>query len=84
MKAEKNSVNHRLAIVRGQVEGVIRMVEDDAYCVDISNQILAIISGLKKVNQMILSAHLEHCLRHAQGEELDNKISEIENLLNRL
>ncbi len=41
MKADKSSVMRELKIARGQMDGIIRMIEDDRYCVDISNQLLA-------------------------------------------
>ena len=41
MKADKSSVMRKLNIARGQMDGIIRMIEDDRYCVDISNQLLA-------------------------------------------
>ena len=84
MKADKNQVKRRLNIIRGQVDGVLKMVEEDAYCIDVSNQLLAIASSLKSVNQLILSAHLEHCVKHAQGEELEQKLNEVQKLLERL
>ncbi|MFQ9891721.1 MAG: metal-sensing transcriptional repressor [Emergencia sp.] len=41
MRAKKNDVEHKLKIARGQLDGILRMVEDNRYCIDISNQLLA-------------------------------------------
>ncbi|MBQ9457471.1 MAG: metal-sensing transcriptional repressor [Bacilli bacterium] len=85
MQADHQKIRHQLAIVKGQMEGIAKMVEEDAYCMDISNQILSAIAMLKNVNRAVISAHLEHCLKHAKpGEELDQKIKEVEALLSRM
>ena len=41
MKARKGDISHKLKIARGQLDGILQMVNEDRYCVDISNQILA-------------------------------------------
>ena len=41
MKADKKSVAHKIKIARGQLDGVLKMIEEDQYCVDISTQLLA-------------------------------------------
>ncbi|MEA4987492.1 MAG: metal-sensing transcriptional repressor, partial [Anaerovorax sp.] len=48
MKADKNSVTRLLKTAKGQLEGILKMVEEDRYCVDISNQILATQAILNK------------------------------------
>ena len=58
MKADAARTLQLLKTARGQIDGVIRMVEDDRYCIDISNQIQAASAILAKVNQEILSAHI--------------------------
>lgn len=84
MKAPAKPVLHQLAIARGQLEGIARMVEEDAYCLDISNQLLATIALLKKLNITVLEAHLEHCVKNASEAEKDEKIKEITAILSRL
>jgi CsoR family transcriptional regulator, copper-sensing transcriptional repressor len=64
----------RLKSVEGHVRGVQRMVEEDAYCIDIVNQILAVRRALRKVSGLVLDQHLRHCVTHAirgtdDGEE---------------
>ena len=55
----------RLARIEGQVRGVARMVAEDAYCIDILNQIQAVKAALKKVEQQVLKDHAAHCVAHA-------------------
>ena len=51
MKADKEKIARSIKIARGQLDGVLKMIDEDRYCVDISNQILATIAILKKTNQ---------------------------------
>lgn len=62
---EQEKILARLKSIEGHVRGVERMVEDDAYCIDIIHQTLAIKRAIDKVNQMILSRHLEGCVTTA-------------------
>lgn len=85
MKADKDKINRLLKTASGQIEGISKMVEEDRYCIDISNQILAVQSILKKANNEILKAHMHMCVKQAfqQGNE-DEKIDEIISLVNKL
>ena len=87
MQADRTKALKLLKTARGQIDGLIRMVEDDRYCVDISNQILATIAILKKVNTDVLSDHLHHCVRDsfdADAAEKDEKIEEILAIIQKL
>ena len=85
MKADHEKVSHQLRIARGQIDGLLAMIEKDAYCIDVSNQLLATIALLKKVNGDVISAHLEHCVKQAKDEdEIDAKIAEVRALMKRL
>ncbi|MCR5348788.1 MAG: metal-sensing transcriptional repressor [Bacilli bacterium] len=85
MKADHATVSRQLKIARGQIDGLLKMVEEDAYCIDVSNQIMATSALLKRLNAIVLSAHLEHCLKDASNEEeIDQKIKEIQQLIVRL
>ncbi len=85
MKADHEKVSRQLKIARGQIDGLLKMVEEDAYCIDVSNQILATTALLKKVNAIVLSAHLEHCVKEAKDQkDADQKIAEIQAMLLRL
>lgn len=82
---EKNKeVLNLLKTSRGQIEGIIKMVEDDRYCVDISKQILAVQALLKKVNMSVLDNHIKHCVKKAIEEgHGDEKINEVMDIINK-
>jgi DNA-binding FrmR family transcriptional regulator len=64
----------RLKSVEGHVRGIERMLEDDAYCVDVVNQIHAVQAALKKVSGLVLDRHLHSCVTHAiQGDDVEAK-----------
>ena len=65
--ATRDALN-RLKTVRGHLDGIIRMVEQDAYCVDLMKQVSAAQSSLEKVNRLILRNHLETCFSAAVNE----------------
>lgn len=84
MKADAKKVNRKINIAKGQLEGISKMISEDAYCLDISNQLLATIALLKSVNHEILNAHLQHCIFNSTDEELRTKLHEIDALLKRI
>ncbi len=61
----KNEILARLRSIEGHVRGVIRMVEEDAYCIDVLKQTKAVQSALNRVNAMLLERHLNHCVTTA-------------------
>lgn len=68
-KNHKEQVVGRLKSIEGHVRGVARMVEEDAYCIDVIKQTMAIIKAVEKVNLMILDNHLKTCVTTAiRGE----------------
>ena len=64
---EKDNVLARLRRIEGQVRGLQKMVENDAYCIDILTQITAASNALKKVAVGLLDDHIRHCV--AEGTE---------------
>jgi DNA-binding FrmR family transcriptional regulator len=74
-EAAKKSVAGRLRRIEGQVGGVLRMVEEDRYCVDLLTQISAIRAALHKVEGEILRDHVSHCVAGAftAGDPLDQR-----------
>ena len=67
---ENDNTIRRLKTVEGHLRGVIRMVEEDAYCIDVIRQIQAIDAALNKVSSMILEDHLNSCVITAiQGSD---------------
>ena len=57
----RNNTLRLLRTASGQVDGIIRMLEEGRYCIDISNQILATEALLKKANAQVLVNHLDTC-----------------------
>lgn len=88
MQANKTEITRLLKTARGQIDGLIRMVEEDRYCIDISNQLLSTQALLGTINAEVLTAHVDHCVRQAfesgdQAEE-EKKIAELQAVLKRL
>jgi DNA-binding FrmR family transcriptional regulator len=65
LTAKKRAVLNRLKTVRGHLDGIIRMVESDAYCVDVMKQVSAVQSSLERANRVMLHNHLETCFSSA-------------------
>ena len=88
MQADKDKTIRKLKTVGGQIDGLIKMIEEDRYCIDISNQLMASISILKNINKEILHAHLKHCLYHSinnnNPDDVKEKIEEIEKIIDKL
>lgn len=80
-----SSIVHKLKIARGQLDGILQMVEENRYCVDISNQLLATQALLKSANQQILQAHIRSCVREAlQTDAVNPKLEEALKLLEKM
>lgn len=59
---ENDNSLRRLKTIEGHLRGVIRMVEEDAYCIDVIRQIQAVEAALNKVSAQILESHLNSCV----------------------
>lgn len=77
MRADNKSVSNTLKTAKGQIEGILKMIEDDRYCIDISNQILAVEALLKKANNEVLKGHIEGCIKEAFESDNTEKIDEV-------
>jgi len=67
---------------RGQIEGIIKMYDEDRYCVDISKQILSVIAMLQNANALIINDHINTCVAEAILEQKGKeKIDEITDIL---
>lgn len=78
MQADRKNIVRTLNTAKGQINGILKMIEDDRYCLDIANQIMAAQALLKKANQEILAAHMRHCVKDAMNtEESEEKIEEM-------
>ncbi|AEC01405.1 metal-sensing transcriptional repressor [Parasphaerochaeta coccoides] len=79
MRADRDKVTRLLKTARGQIDGLMKMVDEDRYCMDISNQLMATQAILRTINRDILHAHLEGCV--AQVMETDDSRRKIEEIL---
>ena len=85
MTPEREKALKNLKTAKGQLEGIIKMIEEERYCIDISNQILASTALLKKANLHILSGHLHSCVKQAmQQGDSEEKLKELEDVLGKL
>ena len=82
----KADLLRRLARIRGQIEGIQRMVDEERYCPDILQQSAAVHSALRAAEKLLLANHLEGCATHAiemGGESAAQVRQEIVDLLYR-
>lgn len=64
----------RLKTVEGHIRGIERMLDSDAYCIDVIQQIQAVQSALNKISSIILDEHLNSCLIKAvRGDDPDER-----------
>ena len=78
---ENENTLRRLKTIEGHMRGVIRMVEEDTYCIDVIRQIQAIDAALKKVSAQILENHLNSCvitaIKGSNAKEREKVLKEI-------
>lgn len=82
---EYKDLIHRLNRIEGQVRGVKRMVERDAYCVDILGQVAAITAALNSFNKVLLANHIRTCvaedIREGKDEVIDELVATLQKLM---
>lgn len=85
MNEEQKKALNLLKTANGQVAGIVSMLEEGRYCVDISTQIMAVMGLLKKANLLILDQHMQHCVTEAfKSGDGGEKIDEVIKLINRM
>ena len=85
MKADHAQVTRLLKTARGQIDGILKMVEEDRYCLEVSSQIMAAQSILKKANRLVLKAHMNSCVQEAvESGNPEEKLEELAVLLDKL
>ena len=85
MQADRAKILRMLKTARGQMDGIVRMVEEDRYCIDISQQLMATEALLGRVNREIMTAHLKHCVNEAATPaEREQKIDELVAILGKI
>ncbi len=85
MQADHQKITRLLKTARGQIDGILNMIEDDRYCLEISQQVMAAQSILARANREILTAHLTHCVKNARtDQEREEKAEELTAILGKL
>ena len=88
MKAERKKVEPLVKMARGQLDTVLKMIDDNRYCMDIVTQMLAAEALLRKARQAVVKGHLEGCVQDAIAsgttEERAQKLDEIIRLLEKM
>lgn len=78
MSSKETQILNLLKTSKGQIDGIIKMIENERYCLDVSKQILAVQGMLKKANLKILDSHIKTCVKQAIKEgHGDEKIDEV-------
>jgi DNA-binding FrmR family transcriptional regulator len=81
MQADSRAVHNRLRRIEGQVRGLQRMVDEDAYCIDILTQVAAVQTALEQVAVNVLDGHVRGCVAEAvsgaDDAEADAKLDEL-------
>jgi CsoR family transcriptional regulator, copper-sensing transcriptional repressor len=81
VQAQKKDVLKRLAYIEGHLKGIRKMVEDDQYCVDILKQTYAVKRAIDKLEGVLLSGHLDGCVREGfhdgRDEEMIGELGEL-------
>ena len=74
---DHEKVKKYINIAKGQLDGIIKMIDEDRYCLDISDQLMATRSLLKKTNNLILKNHIDNCVKTAISNGDNDKIDEV-------
>jgi DNA-binding FrmR family transcriptional regulator len=82
---DKKEILVRLRKLEGQLKGIQRMVEGEKYCVDVLNQISAVVAASQKVASIILKDHIQGCIRDAliSDEHSDEHVNELLGVIER-
>jgi DNA-binding FrmR family transcriptional regulator len=85
---KKADYQKRLARIEGQVRGVRRMIDEDAYCIDVLTQVSAVTRALQAVATGLLDEHVRHCVKNAitegDAETIDRMVTEATRAVERL
>ena len=86
MNEEKKKAMAALKTCKGQIDGIINMIEEGRYCIDVSNQLLAAEAVIRRANKLILAQHMQTCVMEAMenGEAKEMKLKEITDILSKL
>lgn len=77
MTKDADKIKKYLNIARGQLDGIIKMIDDNRYCLDVSDQLSATRSLLQKANNLILKNHIDNCVKESILAGDESKVDEI-------
>jgi len=84
----KDQYTARLRRIEGQVRGLQRLVDEEAYCIDVLTQIASVTKALQGVGMGLLDEHIRHCVREAAGSDdhdtFDAKVQEVTTAVSRM
>lgn len=83
-ETEKNKLTARLKRIEGQVRGIIKMVDNDAYCPAILIQVLAVNNALNSFNKELLSCHIRNCVKADIENGDDRAVEEFVKMINKI
>lgn len=81
---EQKDLTNRLSRIEGQVRGIKKMVDSDAYCVDILTQVSAVQAALNSFNKRLLASHIRTCVAEEIRQGDDGVIDELVETLQKL
>lgn len=81
---EQKKLTSRLKKIEGQVRGIIKMIENDAYCPEIIIQVLAINNALNSFNKELLSCHIRNCVKADIENGDERAVEEFVQMINKL
>lgn len=74
---DHKQIRKYLSIAKGQLDGIIKMIDEDRYCIDVSDQLMATRALLKKTNNLIIKNHIDNCVKDAIKRGNDDKLDEV-------
>lgn len=80
----KKDLSNRLSRIEGQIRGIKRMIDEDAYCPDILIQVSAATSALNSFNKVLLAEHIKGCVTNDIKEGKEDTIDELVNVLQKV
>ena len=84
MPVDINKTERLLKTARGQIDGIIKMVDDGRYCIDVVNQLLSLEAIIKKCRKEVLQNHLMTCVASSKEEDFEAKLSEFVKILDKM
>lgn len=84
MPVDAKRTEQLLKTAKGQIDGILKMVEDGRYCIDVANQLLSLEAIIKKCRKQVLQNHLKTCVASSKEDDLDNKLNEFIKILEKM